>query len=107
MLGHHGFRYSTQNYVTIDADPSVGSINLRLPEGDNLENNEAKKVPITGRSTTATVNYQAGDQARAFNLTKPIVFNPLAAIKITGGAKKDNTIKATDDHENQAIWSLA
>ncbi|KAF7557640.1 hypothetical protein G7Z17_g615 [Cylindrodendrum hubeiense] len=97
----------TQNFVTIDADPSVGSINLGFAEGDNLGNNEAKEAPISGKSTLAIVKYEAGGQARGFHLSKPIVFNPLAAIKITGGAKKDNTIKATDDHGNEAVWTLA
>ncbi|EEU36779.1 hypothetical protein Neosp_007915 [[Neocosmospora] mangrovei] len=97
----------TQNFVTVDADPTVGSINLGFTEGDNLQNNKGGDAPITGKSTLAIVKYEAGGQARAFNLTKPIVFPPLTAIKITGGAKKDNTLKAVDDHGNEAIWSLA
>ncbi|PNP60898.1 hypothetical protein FNYG_14374 [Fusarium nygamai] len=74
----------TQNFITVDADPSVGTIYLDFPEGDNLENAQAKDTPVTGKSTLAIVKYAAGSQPLAFNLMKPIVFNPLAAIKITG-----------------------
>ncbi|KAF5000370.1 hypothetical protein FGRMN_1838 [Fusarium graminum] len=95
-----------QNYIKVEANAAVATINLGFTTGDGLANNKEYDIPITGLSTLALAKYSAGGAPRAFTLTKPVVFNPLAAVKITGGAKDGNTIEATDDHGNKAIWSL-
>ncbi|KAF4339715.1 hypothetical protein FBEOM_6365 [Fusarium beomiforme] len=97
----------TQNFITVDADPSVDTVHLGFAAGNNLENAKAKEAPIAGHSTLVIVLYTTGAAPRAFSLMKPMVFNPRVSVKITGGGRKDDILRAFDDSGNEAIWQLA
>ncbi|CZR33103.1 uncharacterized protein FPRO_01866 [Fusarium proliferatum ET1] len=99
----------TNNYIKVDCDPTVKSIDLFLTDkGEELPNtSKFSEKTYSGESKKAVITYKTPPPApTTYSVGAGIPFPDGAQVTITGGADGSQLVQAADKNGNKGTWIL-
>ncbi|KAG5748650.1 hypothetical protein H9Q69_012914 [Fusarium xylarioides] len=99
----------TNNYIRVNCDPTVKSINLLLDGKDVVLPNDGKfsDKKYSGESKRVVVTYKTPPPApTTYGVNSGVAFPDSAQVTITGGADGTQLVQAEDKNGNKGNWGL-
>ncbi|CCT63104.1 uncharacterized protein FFUJ_00280 [Fusarium fujikuroi IMI 58289] len=99
----------TNNYIRVNCDPTVKSINLFLDDKSEELPNDGKfsSKKYSGESKKAIVTYKVPPPApTTYSVGQGVFFPDGAQVTITGGADGTQLVQAEDKNGNKGTWIL-
>ncbi|KAF5254533.1 hypothetical protein FANTH_791 [Fusarium anthophilum] len=97
------------NYIRVNCDPTVKSVNLFLSDkGEELPNDgKFSTKPYSGDSKKIRLTYKVPPPAPAtYNVLNAVTFPENAQVTITGGADGTQLVMVEDKNGNKGTWGL-
>ncbi|OJD33064.1 uncharacterized protein BKCO1_3400047 [Diplodia corticola] len=95
------------NYVRVNTDPAVISVNLGFADTEKLDANSTTPNPVSGKSEQVVVTYRKNDPPpRTFEVSTQMNFPANGTITVTGGGADANVVEATDGVGNKGKWTV-
>ncbi|KAF5570954.1 hypothetical protein FPHYL_789 [Fusarium phyllophilum] len=99
----------TNNYIRVDCDPTVKSVNLLLTDkGEELPNNSKfSDKKYSGESKKVVVTYKTPPPApTTYGVNTGVAFPDGAQVTTTGGVDGSQIVQAEDKNGNKGTWII-